>query len=58
MLQFNPQKDNMRAVRSIMDILGACGCNPTVTATEDGNAIIQVNAPAMDNRTEDKNNDR
>lgn len=50
MLQFNPKKDNLKAVSAIMDILTACGCAPTVKKTDDGNAIVKVNAPTVNKK--------
>jgi hypothetical protein len=54
MLEFNPKKDNMHAVSAIVDILKMCGCNPIVKTTDNGNAIIRVNAPLL---KEEQNND-
>jgi hypothetical protein len=38
----------MNATKQIMDILSACGCKPAATVDQDGNAIIKVNAPALE----------
>ena len=38
----------MNAAKNIMDILSACGCKPAATVDQDGNAVIKVNAPALD----------
>ena len=47
--------DNSRMVRAIMDNLTACGAKPTATISANGDAIIKVNAPAVDGG---KNNDK
>ena len=41
-------KDNSRDVRAVMDILSACGAKPTATTSANGDALIKVNAPAVD----------
>ena len=53
MLEFNPKKDNMCAVSAIVDILKVCGCNPIVKTTDNGNAIIRVNAPLLEEEQSD-----
>lgn len=38
----------MNATKQIMDILTACGCKPAATVDNSGNAVIKVNAPALE----------
>lgn len=38
----------MNATKQIMDILTACGCKPAATVDNNGNAVIKVNAPALE----------
>lgn len=38
----------MNATKQIIDILTACGCKPAATVDRNGNATINVNAPALD----------
>jgi hypothetical protein len=44
-----------RATKQIIDILSACGCKPAATVKANGETIIKVNAPIInDNKREDK----
>ena len=36
-----------QSIKAITDILSACGCKPAATVNTNGDAIIKINAPAV-----------
>lgn len=37
----------MKATTEIINILTACGCNPSAVTDKNGNIVIRINAPVI-----------